>query len=65
MEKTYARIYNWKTGKELEIGGTEEQVEQDLKDMAKKGILTEDCSVETRIVRIEDRKEYRNESKAN
>lgn len=53
MEKTYARIYNWKTGKELEIGGTEEQVKQDLKDMAKKGILTEDCSVETRIVHIE------------
>lgn len=57
MEKTYARIYNWKTGKELEIGGTEEQVKQDLKDLEKRGILTEDCSVETYIVHIEDRKE--------
>lgn len=53
MEKTYARIYNWKTGKDLEIGGTEEQVKQDLKDLEKKGILTEDCSVETYIVHIE------------
>lgn len=54
MEKTYARIYNWKTGKELEIGGTKEQAKQDLKDMTAKGIITEDCSVETYTVQIED-----------
>lgn len=57
MKKTYAHIYNWKTGKGLEIGGTAEQVKQDLADMRKKGILTYDCSVETYTVNIEDRKE--------
>ena len=57
MKKTYAHIYNWKTGKGLEIGGTAEQVKQDLADMRKKGIHTDDCSVETYTVNIEDRKE--------
>lgn len=54
MKKTYARIYNWKTGESLEIGGTSEQVKKDLTDMRKKGIITDDCSVETYTVSIED-----------
>lgn len=57
MKKTYARIYNWKTGEGLEIGGTSEQVKKDLADMRKKGIITDDCSVETYTVGIEDGKE--------
>ena len=47
MKKTYACIHNWKTDKSLEIGGTDEKVEKDLKDMRAKGILTDDCSVKT------------------
>lgn len=44
-QKTYARVYNWRTGKSVEIGGTEEQVEKDLKDMKRKGIIDEDCEI--------------------
>lgn len=54
MKKTYAYIYNWKTDKGLEIGGTDEQVKKDLKDMRMKGILTDDCSVEIYTVCTED-----------
>lgn len=44
-QKTYARVYNWRTGKSVEIGGTEEQVENDLKEMKRKGIIDEDCEI--------------------
>ena len=44
-QQTYARVYNWRTGKSIEIGGTEEQVEKDLKDMKRKGIIDEDCEI--------------------
>lgn len=57
MRKTYACIHNWKTDKSLEIGGTDEQVEKDLKDMRAKGILTDDCSVKTYTVCTDDGKE--------
>lgn len=32
-------------GNPSEIGGTEEQVEKDLKDMKRKGIIDEDCEI--------------------
>lgn len=53
MKKTYARIFNWKTGESLEIGGTKDQVDRDLINMKKQGLLTDDCSVDTYTVNIE------------
>ena len=44
-QKTYARVYNWRPGTSVELGGTEEQVEKDLKDMKRKGIIDEDCEI--------------------
>ena len=46
MKKTYARIYNVVNGKSVEIGGTAEQVEKDLKDMEKKNLVNDDCTVD-------------------
>lgn len=47
MKKIYAHVYNTKTGKHVEIGGySMDQIEKDLKDMEKKGILTENCTVD-------------------
>ena len=52
MTKTYARIYNWKTGWSVEIGGTDEQVNRDLKDMERKGLVNNDCEIQRYSVEI-------------
>ena len=53
MKKIYVHIYNSKTGKHIEIGGySEAQIEKDLKDMEKKSMITEDCTINIYSVRI-------------
>lgn len=52
MVKYYAYIYNVKTGKQLEIGGTKESIKKDLKEMEKQGIVNNDCTINIYKVNI-------------
>lgn len=48
--KIYANTYNPKTDRHIEIGGTRESIKKDLKDMERKGIIDEDCTVDVYAV---------------
>lgn len=50
--KVYAKIYNPVTNQIFEIGGTSESVKRDLKDMDRKGMINEKCSVEVYAVNL-------------
>ena len=56
MVKHYAYIRNEVTGQSVEIGGTEEQVDRDLKEMERQGLLTDDCTVRCYTVNLEEKK---------
>lgn len=45
FDKVYANIYRGDRLNSIEIGGTREQVDHDIEEMKKIGLISEDCQI--------------------